>query len=115
VNLKGVPESKNFEDRSAAPWYDPHKIIGNIMVEVARLSGSAKQAHLDAIDKMKRDNPIAPQTPAERQMDMNAQVSRDPNGRGWTIKRQGQFDEFAPDYVDPKVIQSVLKQSGISR
>lgn len=85
------------------------------MVEVARLSGSKQQQKLDAIDKMKRENPLPPQTPQQQQADFNAKVSRDPSGRGWTIHRQGQFDEFAPDYVDPNVIQSVLKQSGLAR
>jgi hypothetical protein len=115
MNFGDLPESKNYIDRTTAPWYDPHKIIGNIMVEVARLSGSKKQAELDAKDKIKRENPLPPATPQQQQADFNAKVERDPSGKGWTIKRQGQFNEFAPDYMNPDVIQSVLKQSGLSR
>lgn len=85
------------------------------MIEVSRLAGSKKQAELDAKDRVKQENPLPPQTPQQQQADFNAKVSRDPSGKGWSIQRSGQFNEFAPDYMDPNVIQSVLKQSGLSR
>lgn len=109
MNLKGIPESKNFVDTTAAPWYDPHKLIANAVIGMNRLIGSKKQAELDKIQAERDANPI---TPMDTQANFNSKVVRKQNG--WEIQRPGDtFHEFAPDYSNSDQMNAILKQAGI--
>lgn len=112
-NWAGIPESTNYTDRTAAPWYDPNKLLAAATIEMQRLIGSKKQAEYDKINAERAANPVAPMTDAQMQANYNAKVTRDPSGKGWSVKKPGSFDEFIPDYGDSAAINGILKKAGI--
>lgn len=116
MDLRGIPESKNYVDRTSAPWYDPNKMLAHVIMGMKRVIGDKHQAELDAKQAQMDANPIAPMTPQQEQANFNAKVNRDPSGHGWNVNKPDQpFSEFIPDVTDSGPINSILKNMGISK
>lgn len=95
VDFSRQPESKNFEDRTGAPWYDPNKLLGNIIVAMSRVVDvGGKQRKLDNTQRQRDANPLPP---LNWDQNMKARVSAPDSKGGRTITRPGQIiDEYIP-------------------
>lgn len=99
MNLKGIPESKHFEDTSAEPWYSPNKLMASIEIGLKRAIRDPKQLKIDQNAEIIRQNPLPPSTPQQRADNMKASVK--PTKGGWLTRNPGSIvDEFIPGYVD---------------
>lgn len=99
MNLKGVPESKNFEDRTGEPWYSPHKLMAAIDIGLKRAIRDPKQLKIDQNAELLRQNPLPPMSQQEVRNNLKARVI--PSQGGWTVKKPGSIvDEFIPSLVE---------------
>lgn len=114
MDFKNYRESNNFTDRSGAPWYDPNKLLSQVIIGMTRAIGSAKQKQLDAVQKSRDENPL---TPLDYAKNAATTVHRTKDGN-WITSTPGQVGEIISSpsaaidstidsgkrgYVDPNV------------
>jgi hypothetical protein len=104
ANFGNLRESSNYVDRSAAPWYDPQKLLTDLMVGMQRVyDPKGKQAQLDNTQRTRDANPLPPM---DSKADMASTVKFDKSGNAIIHRPGAVFDEVSPA-MDPGIAAAV--------
>lgn len=98
MNFGNAPESKNFVDQTAEPWYSPNKLMAAINIGFHRAIRDPKQLKIDQHQAALDANPVPKMTSQQVVDNLHARVTRQ-NG-GWNVKTPNAIvDSFIPSVV----------------